>query len=139
MICSMQEAELHHLRSQMSSLGLSSSFPRGAQHTLLSERPPGALQAPQNSSTTYIPGSTSQQSSEGTYYFSGASSVSSAGSATALPAVHHNYYSIYNFNYSSAPPPPQALLHHSCAECGHERSRLHGTSGMFTRQIVFFV
>ena len=97
------------------SLGQPSTLPGGGQYsTIHTGWPPDASQA---GATIYTPGSaTSQQSSESVCYFSGASSISSAGSMAAPPAMN---ISIYNFNYSSSPPPPSSLMHRRSVASGH--------------------
>ena len=97
------------------SLGQPSTLPGGGQYsTMHTGWPPDASQA---GTTIYTPGSaTSQQSSESVCYFSGASSISSAGSMAAPPAMN---ISIYNFNYSSSPLPPSSFMHRSSVTSGH--------------------
>ena len=102
------------------SLGQPSTLPVGGRHTVHTDWAPDAFQA---GTTICTPGSTtSHQPSEPMYHFSGASSISSAGSMSAPPAMN---ISIYNFNYSSSPPPPHSLLHHSP---GHNSSNCSSSS-----------
>ena len=104
-------------------MGQPSTLPVGGQHPAVhTDWPPDAFKA---GTTIYTPGSTtSHQSSESMYHFSGASSISSAGSMSAPPAMN---ISIYNFNYSSSPPPPHSLLHHSP---GHNSSNCSSSSSL---------